>query len=86
LRKVYDALPKFGELEEQTIDVLFEFLKKLFYSIRDEFRRIARELQTTLVYDKGISEALIDHNGVKYILIPTLSQATDVPSSTILLP
>jgi|GEM_PF-6576665 len=74
---------KFGELEEQTIDVLFEFLKKLFYAIRDEFRRMARELQIIFVYDKGINEALIDHEGVNYILIPTLSQVTNIPSSTL---
>lgn len=71
--KFMELLSKFHNLEEQTIDVLFTFLEKLFYALEDLFRNEARILHLDRLGRKGLNSAVIVHDDERFVLIPSLA-------------
>lgn len=73
IMKFMELLKKFQDLEEQTIDVLFTFLEKLFYALEDLFRNEARTLHLDRLGRKGLNSAVIVHDEEGFVLIPSLA-------------
>lgn len=65
------------------LDRLPAFFTRLFYALRDMLRKMAHKLQQTLSNDRTPFECTIEHAGIQYLLLPSLSIFTGVPESTL---
>lgn len=81
IMKFMELLNKFRDLEEQTIDVLFTFLEKLFYALEDLFRKDARAHHLKRLSRGGLNSAVIIYENERFVLVPSLAFETGLTES-----
>lgn len=81
MMKFMELLNRFRDLEEQSIDVLFAFLEKLFYALEDLFRKDARAHHLERLGRGGLNSVVIIHENDRYVLVPSLAFETGLTES-----
>lgn len=80
---IVKVLQKTALPPEKLLSSLLLLFRRLFFALKDWLRKITLRLQQELVNEKLPEECVIERNGQKYLLLPTLAIFTGISEPTL---